>query len=149
MAETIKGFGLRWGLGTFTVTATGFLADATSAMRTQSVELGFEAKLKVDVDANNGDTVARVYANQARTVGIEAHITADTIAHAKTSDVIPAPGTLVTVTAADDTQMSSAGLNTGKYTLESAKKVYSNKTVMVVRLELEALTNDITATISS
>jgi L-asparaginase/Glu-tRNA(Gln) amidotransferase subunit D len=150
MAETIKGVGVFWGIGSsFAMAGTGIPTTGTPTLRPQSIDFGVEAE-RVDIADYKGETVGSVFFNQKQTLSIEVIPTAGTIANAKGASILPEPGALVTITDTVDTELSEAASQSGKYIFIRGSKRRSNKDVVRLTFELEQyLANDISGTVAS
>jgi hypothetical protein len=148
MAETIKGVGVFWGIGSsFVAAGTGISTTGSPTLRPQSVDFGVESE-RVDISDYKGETVGAVFFNQKHTLSMEVIPTAATIANAKGASILPEPGTLVTITDTDDTEAS--GTHSGKYLFIRGSKRRSNKDVVRLTFELEQfLGSDISSTVAS
>lgn len=144
MAETVKGVGVFWGIGSsFAMAGTGI----SGTHRPQSVDFDADSE-RVDIADYKGETVGAVFFNQKQTLRVEVIPTAATIAAAKTGSILPEPGALVTITDTADTEVS--GTNSGKYIFVRGSKRRSNKDVVRLTFELEQyLGSDISTTIAS
>lgn len=124
----IKGAGVVWGLAT-TISGTG----VGTGMLVQSVNFGVEAE---NVETKNavGDTKSITYYNHKQTLTIEVVPSAATIADARTANILPLPGALVTVADTVDTEVS--GVHSGKYIFVSGSKNKSNVGVTTLTMNL-------------
>jgi hypothetical protein len=132
MAETQLGtVGVVWGIPSG-LTMTGVL----TSFQPQSLNLSREADT-AEVRNARGQTVTRVFYNKRRSISIEVVVTGTSIAAAKTNNVAPAPGTIVTIadTATPDDDSQIAELHSGKYVCERASK--SMSTTSEVRLSMD------------
>ena len=147
MAETIKGAGVFWGIGSSFVCA-GLSIDAGAKLRPQSVNQTVQAGVDQEIVDYKGEAAARVFANQKRTLRIEVIPTADTIAHAKGASLLPGIGSIVTITDADDT--SASGTNTGKYIFISGESARTVNDALKLTFNIEQyLHADLSTTISA
>lgn len=125
-----------WGLGDLDATGTGI-----GTFEPQSGSFGKEADSKSLMDAN-GDTFIKVFKNQKKTLSLTVIPTGATLALAKSANILPSPGTIVTVTSTDDAEIDSD--HGGRYILESASKSLSNNNEVTLTFELEQpTTNDV------
>jgi hypothetical protein len=118
MAETIRGTkAVVWalstsatatGMGTFTAQSAGFSTDSD----------------KVELRDNRGEVITEIYYNAKEMLTMEVVPTGTTIALAKAANILPAPGAIVTVTDADDTEV--AGGSGAEYLFVSGSKAKSN-----------------------
>jgi hypothetical protein len=149
MAEINKGAAVFWAIGSsFTYVATGYTLDASTVINTQSQRFRKEADM-VQIRGNQGATKAVVHYDPTNTLSVEVQLTSDTIAHVKAdiAKAVPPPGTLVTVTDTDDTQIS--GTHSGKYQVINGEKSKVNTNTPTVTLELKQWAdNDLSATAS-
>lgn len=148
MAETVKGVGVFWGIGSsFAAAGTGISTTGSPTLLPQSVDFDADSE-RVDIADYKGETVGAVFFNQKQTLRIEVIPTAATIANAKGAAILPEPGTLVTITDTADTEVS--GTNSGKYIFIRGSKRRSNKDVVRLTFELEQfLGSDISTTIAA
>jgi hypothetical protein len=120
MAETQLGtVGVVWGIPGG-LTMTGVL----TSFQPQSLNFTRESD-SAEVRSARGATVTKIYYNKRRAISIEVVVSGTTLAAAKTNNVAPEPGTIVTLadTASDDAQLTE--LHTGKYVCERASKAMS------------------------
>ena len=118
MAEVIRGTkAVVWALST-SATATGM-----GTFTTQSAGFNVDSD-KTELRDNRGAVITEVYYNSKETLTMEVVPTGTTIALAKAANVIPAPGAIVTVTDADDTEV--AGGSGVEYLFVSGSKAKSN-----------------------
>lgn len=149
MAVTQTGVAVIWGISSTLAAAGAGLGGAGSgeALRFQSADFDVEAGKIVEIENSQGETIGKIFANQKQNLKIDVIPTADTIAHVKAANIIPKPGTLVTITDTDDTEVS--GTNSGKYLCIKASKKKSKDAPLMISMELEQFVdNDITGTIS-
>lgn len=128
MAESQVGVkAVVWGLTT-SATATGM-----GTFTTQSATFTAESE-KVEVKNNLGQTVTAIFFNQTQLLTLEVVPSADTVANARTANILPAPGAIVTVTDANDTELT--GTNSGKYVFIRGTKNKSNTAETRLTFEL-------------
>jgi len=141
MAELIKGVGAVWGIGASSTTfGTGSLV--------QSMDFGVESE-SVEIKNAKGECVGKIFYNEKNTLTCEVIPSGASISAARTNNVLPAPGTLVTIVdATEDTEL--AGTHTGKFVFTGGSKKKSNTGLTVLTFNLEQyVANDISTTISS
>lgn len=143
MAETISGVGVVWGLGS-SLTATG---TGIGTFLPQSADFDAESD-NVEVPDRSGETVASVHYNQRELLRMEVIPTGATIALARAANIIPEPGTVVTVVDTIDAEI--AGATTTAYELMRAGKRKSNKDVTKLVFEMRRFkANNVTATVAA
>ena len=147
MAETIKGAGVFWGIGTSFVAAGTGIGTTGGTNNPQSVKFSVEAEKRIKVDNSQGETIAEAFANQMQKMTIDVIPTGTTIAIAKAQSILPEPGAVVTITDTDDPE--AAALNSGKYIFISGTKNRSNGDVVKMTFELEQyVARDLSTTIT-
>jgi polyferredoxin len=133
MAETQIGtVGVVWGIPGG-LTMTGVL----TAFQPQSLNFNRESDV-AEVRNSRGATTTKIYYNKRRSISIEVVVTGSTLAAAKTNNVCPAVGTVVTIadtaTPDDDTQL--AELHSGKYICERSSKAMSATSEVRLSMDL-------------
>jgi hypothetical protein len=102
MASVQKGtFGVVWSLGT-TVAGTGI----GTTNQVDSIEYGKEAKTK-EITSIDGLTKCLIVHDQTQNITIEVIPSANTLADAKSCNIVPAPGADVTITDTLDTDTNA------------------------------------------
>lgn len=140
MAEVVTGKAVVWGL------ATGATATGMGTFLAQSADFSVEGEM-VEVRNAVGQVVGQVHFNPKQTLTMEVIPTGTTIADAKAANILPIPGTVVTVSDTVDTEV--AGTNSGKYIFLKGSKKKSNTDVTKLTFEMmQYIDADITTTIS-
>lgn len=135
MAQAQRGKAVFWGIGSsFVYSGTGIVLT-TAVHNPQSVDQAVDAE-KAEIPDYKGETVARVYFNETETMTIQVIPTADTIAAAKATSVMPSPGAIVTVVDTDDTEAAGSPGSSNAWLLERASKRRSNKGPLEMTFEL-------------
>lgn len=136
MAEALRGVAVFWGVGSsFAYSGTGIvLTNATH--NPQSIDHATESET-AEIPNYAGATVAKVFFNPKETMSIAVIPTATTIAAAKASSVMPAPGAVITVVDTDDTEAAGAAAGNNAWLLVRASKRRSNKAPLEMTFELE------------
>lgn len=142
MAETINGTkGVVWGLATG-MSGTG----VTGGFEPQSLQFQAESD-EATVRNGKGQEVVDIFYNQRQTITIEVVPTGSTVANARTANVVPLPGAIVTITDTEDTEL--AGTNSGKYICVRASKAKSNTGETRITMELKQwVENDVAVLVS-
>lgn len=100
-----------------------------------------------------GQCVAEIYYNQKQTLTLEVVPSADTIANARNSNLLPLPGSIVTVTdtggvtqaTANDYELVST--NSGKYIFDKGTKKKSNTGLTMLTFEMHQYVENDTAVV--
>lgn len=112
---------------------TGVLAS----FQMQSLQFSREAD-ETEVRNNRGAVVTKIFYNNRRAITIEVVVTGATIAEAKTNNVAPAVGAIVTLadsaTTDDDAQL--AGLHSGKFICMRSSKAMSPTSEVRLSMDL-------------
>lgn len=142
MAETIVGTrGVVWGIATG-MSGTG----VTTSFAAQSLQFSAEAD-EAEIRNGKGQVVTDIFYNQRQTITIEVIPTGATIAAARTANIIPTPGAIITITDTEDTEIS--GTNAGKYICVRASKSKSNTGATSISMELKQyVENDVAVAVS-
>jgi hypothetical protein len=142
MAETINGtLGVVWGIATG-LSGTG----VTTSFAAQSLQFSAESD-EAEIRNGKGQTVTDIFYNQRQTITIEVIPTGTTIANARSANIIPPPGAVVTITDTEDAEL--AGTNVGKYICVRASKSKSNTGATSISMELKQyVENDVAVLIS-
>ncbi len=142
MAETIRGVGVVWGIGSdFAVTATGM-----GTFLPQGVDFDTDAE-EVEIADYKGETVGEIFFNEKDTLKMEVIPKGTSIALAKAANILPSPGAVVTVVDTNDTEI--AGATTTAYLFIRGSKRKSAKGAVTLNFELKRyIANNVTATIS-
>jgi hypothetical protein len=142
---TIKGLGVVWGIGVPGAGGTAFGAGALI----QSAHFGVEAE-SVEVKNAIGDCVAMSFFNQKQTLTVEVIPSGAAISNANGTNLLPLPGTAVTILVADINDAEVYGTQGGKFIFMSGTKNKSNVGVTTLTFNLtQFVDNDVSATISS
>lgn len=143
MAETVNGVkGVVWGIATG-MSGTG----VTTSFESQSLQFSAEAD-EAEIRNGKGQVVVDIFYNQRQTITIEVIPTGATIAAARTANILPAPGAIVTVTDTEDTEL--AGTNAGKYICVRASKSKSNTGATSISMELKQyVENDVAVLVAA
>ena len=140
MAEVVTGKAVVWGL------STGATATGMGTFLAQSADFSVDGEM-VEVRNSSGEVVGQVHYNPKQSLTMEVIPTGTAIADAKSANILPLPGTVVTVTDTNDTEV--AGTNSGKYIFIKGSKRKSNTDVVKLTFELMQYVNqDVTTTIS-
>ena len=138
--EVMTGVAVVWGL------STGATGTGMGTFLPQSSDFAVEGEL-IEVRNSSGEVIGQVHFNPKQTLSLEVIPTGASKAAAKTANILPLPGAVITVTDADDTEMT--GVNTGKYIFLKGSKKKSNTDVTKLTFELMQYVNqDVTATVS-
>lgn len=142
MAETIRGVGVVWGIGSsFTATGIGI-----GTFLPQGVDFDTDAE-EVEISDYKGETIGEVFFNEKDTLKMEVIPKGTSIALAKAANILPSPGSVVTVVDTDDTEI--AGATTTAYLLIRASKRKTPKGVAVLNFEMKRYAaNNVTGTIT-
>jgi len=142
MAETVLGtVGVVWGLGT-EATGTGI-----GAFQPQSSDFSRDAD-SVQVRNGKGATIGEVFYDQRKTLTLDVIPTGTNISTAGDAMIIPAPGTIVTVSDSIDDDVDAT--HGGKYILVRARKARSNTDVAKLTFELKQyVENDVAAVVAA
>jgi hypothetical protein len=143
MAETVNGtLGVVWGIA-MGMSGTG----VTGSFATQSLQFSADAD-EAEIRNGKGAVVTDIFYNQRQTITIEVIPTGTTIALARTNNVLPAPGAIVTVTDTEDTEL--AGTNSGKYIFVRGSKSKSNTGATSLSMELKQyVENDVAVAVAA
>lgn len=140
-SATLKGAGVVWGLST--ASSATFGAGAL----VQSANFGVESE-NVQIRNAAGDTKSWIFYDHKQTLTVEVIPSAATISSAKGENILPLPGALVTITDADDTELT--GTHTGKYIFISGTKNKTNTGVVTLTFNLAQIVDtDLSTTVAS
>jgi hypothetical protein len=145
MAETINGtVGVVWGIG-----VTGLTGSGISTFAPQSLQFSAESD-EAETRNGKGQVVTDVFYNQRHTVTIEVIPTGSTIAAARTNNVIPAPGTIITIVESSAEDAELTGTNSAKYICVRASKSKSNTGATSISMELKQyVENDVAVAVAA
>ena len=130
---TIRGtYFFSWAIPNLGITGTGI-----GTIIPQSLSFTSTAK-QVDVIGGAGDTIGKVFHDFSNTITAEVVIAATTTAGIGAANIIPEPGTIVTVADSDDAEI--AGATTTAYVLLEATKQRSNADVCKATFEMQRWT---------
>jgi hypothetical protein len=143
MAETIRGVGVVWGLGSdFSATGTG-----VGTFLPQGADFEVEAD-EVEIPDYKGETIGEIYLNEKNTLKMEVIPKGTTLALARAANVLPSPGAVITVVDTNDAEI--AGATTTAYLFIRGSKRKSVKDVVKLNFELKRyVANDVTATVAA
>lgn len=116
-----------WGL------TTGATGTGVGTFTTQSADFAVKSE-KAVLKNERGATITEIYFDPSQTLKMEVVPTSTTLALAKAANILPVPGTIVTVTDADDTELT--GTNSGKYLFQGGSKKKSNTGMTILTFEL-------------
>lgn len=140
MAEVQTGVAVVWGL------ATGATGTGMGTFIAQSADFAVEGEL-IEIRNIAGEVVGQVHYNPKQTLTMEVIPTGATKAAAKSANVLPLPGTVITVADTDDTEVS--GTNAGKYIFLKGSKKKSNTDVTKLTFDLMQYVNqDVTTAVT-
>jgi hypothetical protein len=135
MAQAQRGKAVFWGIGSsFVYSGTGIVLT-TAVHNPQNVDHSVDSQ-KADIADYKGEKVARIYFDEEETMTIQVIPTADTIAAAKATSVMPSPGAIVTVVDTDDTEAAGSAGSSNAWILDRASKRRSNKGPLEMTFEL-------------
>jgi len=122
---TQKGIGVVWGIGTNNVTAgTGVLRPTQQALA-KDIEM-------IEHRDTTGEVVGTTTFNGTRTLELDVYPAGTTLANATDAAInIPAPGSTVALTDANDTEIGTTWL----VTASSKRKTNTDKTVVTLSLK--------------
>lgn len=145
MAETINGIvGVVWGIG-----VTGLTGSGISTFVPQSLQFSAEAD-EAEIRNGKGQVVTDIFYNQRHTITIEVIPTGATIAAARTSNVLPAPGAIITVVESSAEDAELTGTNSAKYIFVRGSKSKSNTGATSISMELKQyVENDVAAVVAA
>jgi hypothetical protein len=143
MAETIRGVGVVWGIGSdFAVTGTGI-----GTFLPMDVDFEVEAE-RVEIPDYKGEDVCNIWFNLKNRIRLNVRPKGTSITLAKAANIIPDPGTPATVIDSADSEI--AGATSTRYVVVRASKRKSTKDTVTIVMELErSAVNDITADVSA
>jgi hypothetical protein len=143
MAETIRGVGVVWGLGSdFSATGTG-----VGTFLPQGADFEVEAD-EVEIPDYKGETIGEIFLNEKNTLKMEVIPKGTTLALARAANVLPSPGAVITVVDTNDAEI--AGATTTAYLFIRGSKRKSVKDVVKLNFELKRyVANDVTATVAA
>jgi len=133
MADVLRGCGVVWGAAGST--GTGVVWSASTG-EMQSRDLGREATSS-ELRNADGDVVGLSFSDLKKTFTasvIPSHATSKATAKTNMDAMIPAAGTIVTVT--DSASTVTAAANGGKYLLDAARIRYTNNGFAIVEFDL-------------
>lgn len=145
MAETQNGIrGVVWGIG-----VTGLTGSGITTFEPQSLQFAAEAD-ELEIRNGKGQVVTDIFYNQKHTVTIEVIPSGTTIALARTSNVLPDPGTIITIveSSSEDSELTST--NAAKYICVRASKSKSNTGATSITMELKQyVENDVAVAVAA
>lgn len=129
-----------WGI------ATGATGTGIGTFTPQSGDFKKESK-SAELQNGTGQTINKTFYDFKQTYTLNVVPTATTEALALAANICPDPGTIVTVTDADDPQVDST--NAGKYLCVSSSKKKGNTSANDLTFELEQWTENDIAVVSA
>ncbi len=133
MAEVQRGTKfVAWGI------ATGATGSGIGTFSPQSGDFKKDAK-SVETPDGAGQSINITFYDKTQTFTLTVVPTATTITLAKAANILPDPGTIVTVTDADDPEVDTA--NAGKYVCMASSKKKGNTSANELTFELKQWTD--------
>jgi hypothetical protein len=143
MAEAISGVGVVWGLGS-SLTATG---TGIGTFLPQGADFEVDSE-EATVQDYKGETKVEIFFDEKNMLRLEVVPSGSTIALARSANILPSPGAVVTVVDTIDTEI--AGSSATAYLFISGSKRKSNKDVTKLNFVLKRfVANDVTATVAA
>jgi hypothetical protein len=142
MAATIRGVGVVWGIGSsFNATATGM-----GTFLPQGVDFDTDSE-EVEIPDYKGETVAEIFFNEKDTLKMEVIPKGTSTTLARAANILPSPGSVVTVVDTEDTEI--AGATTTAYLFISGSKRKTPKGAVVLNFVLKRyVANNVTTAIA-